>query len=58
MQIFVHKGDNPGKESIMFLPMIDLDPNDMACIYSTVKFVSNHAAEYNCTVVVTFDQPV
>jgi hypothetical protein len=54
----VHNGDNPGKASVMFLPMIDLDPNDMTCVYPTLKFVLNHAAKYNCTAVVTFDQPL
>jgi hypothetical protein len=52
----VHKGDNPGKASMMFLPMIVLDPNEMACIYSTLKFISNYAVKYNCTAVVTFDK--
>ena len=31
----VHKGNHPGKATAVFLPMIDLDPTDMICIYST-----------------------
>ena len=32
------EGDYPGHSSIMFLPMIDLDPSDKTCIYSTLLF--------------------
>ena len=38
--------------------MIDLDPNDPSCIYSTLKFVSSQAGKYNVTPVLTFDQPL
>ena len=31
----VSKGNYPGKSSIIFMPMIDLDPTNMTCIYST-----------------------
>ncbi|XP_069109699.1 uncharacterized protein [Argopecten irradians] len=54
----VQKGNYPGKSSIVFLPIIDLDPSDMSCIYSTLQFVSNEAGKYNNTPVLTFDQPL
>ena len=38
--------------------MIDLDPNDPSCIYSTLKFVSPQAGKYNVTPVLTFDHPL
>ena len=50
----VNNGEHPGKSSITFLPMIDLDPGDMSYIYSTLLFVSAEASSHN----VTFDQPL
>ena len=35
----VHQVDHPQPSSVMFLPMIDLDPNDPTCIYSTLNYV-------------------
>ena len=52
------EGDYPGQSSIMFLPMIDLDPSDKTCIYSTLLFVSEQAKRYHVTPVITFDQPL
>ena len=52
------KGSHPGQSSIMFLPMIDLDPSDLTCIYSTLVFVSEQAKRYHVTPVITFDQPL
>ena len=39
-------GAHPGKSSIMFLPMIDMDPGNMTCIHSTLHFVAEQAARY------------
>ena len=52
------EGDYPGRASIMFLPMIDLDPSNKTCIYSTLLFVSEQAKRYHVTPVITFDQPL
>lgn len=38
--------------------MIDLDPSNMSCIYTTLKFVCREASRYNKTPVITFDQPL
>ena len=55
----VNNGEHPGKSSITFLPMIDMDPGDMSCKkYSTLLFVSAEASSHNVTPVVTFDQPL
>ena len=54
----VNNGETPDKSSITFLPMIDMDPGDMSCIYSTLLFVSAEASSHNVTPVVTFDQPL
>lgn len=51
-------GSHPGKSAIIFLPMIDMDPSDMSCIFSTLHFVANQAARYNVTPILTFDQPL
>ena len=50
-------GEHPGKSSVLFLPMIDMSPSDNTCIYSTLKFVAEHALRHNIvTPIVTFDQ--
>ncbi|KAL8575683.1 hypothetical protein ACOMHN_055872 [Nucella lapillus] len=51
-------GAYPGKSSFTFLPMIDMDPTNMSCIFSTLHFVSSVASRYDCTPVLTFDQPL
>ena len=54
----VHKGVHPGKSSVMFLPIIDMNPSDPTCVYSTLHYISKHAEKHNCTPIVTFDQPL
>ncbi len=58
MMQFLHKGDHPGKASVIFLPMIDMNPSDATCIYSTLKFISEHARRHDVTPIITFDQPL
>ena len=36
----VHHGEYPCQSSITFLPMIDMDPTNASCIYSTLHFVA------------------
>ena len=48
-------GQYPGKSSVLFLPMIDLDPTDMTCVYSTLLFVSKQAKRYGFTPILTFE---
>ena len=47
-----------GKSSVTLLPMIDMDPSDMSCVYSTLKYVAEEARRHDVTPVLTFDQPV
>ena len=35
----VHCGEHPGKSSVLFLPMIDMNASDISCIFSTLHFV-------------------
>ena len=44
---------------IRMLPIVDLNPNDMSCVLSVLKFVEKQAARLNMeTACVTFDQPL
>ena len=40
------------------MPMIDLNPGDLSCIYSTLRFVTAQASRCRMTPVITFDQPL
>ena len=55
---FCQKGEYPGKSDIVFLPIIDLNPNDLTCIYSTINFVPRHSRKYDVVPILTFDQPL
>ena len=47
------------KSGIKFLPIIDLDPTNETCIYSTLLFVIDQAKKMNITTpAITFDQPL
>ena len=55
----VTAGDFPGKSTVNMLPIIDVNPGDMSCIFSTLTFIINQAKELNITTpVLTFDQPL
>ena len=55
----VSVGKYPGKSIVNLLPIIDLDPSNMSCIYSTINFVIDQAKRLNIeTPVLTFDQPL
>ena len=58
MMQLVHKGKHPGKASVMFLPMLNMNPSDITCVYSTLMYVQDHAHRYNVTPIITFDQPL
>jgi len=58
MQMINKTGNHPGKSSMLFLPMLDIEPGDITCIYSTMMYVSEHAARNNVTPILTFDQPL
>lgn len=57
MQSF-QDGEYPGKSSVCFLPMIDMNPSDMSCIYSTLSFITTEASKHGIVPTVTFDQPL
>ena len=43
----VSVGQHDGKADFTMLPIIDVDPNDMSCIYSTLMFINNQAEKLN-----------
>ena len=53
----VQHGLHPEPSIIKFLPMIDMDPSDLTCIYCTLKFVCSQAKRLGVTIL-TFDQPL
>lgn len=54
----IQTGLYPGKSSVLFLAMIDLDPGNPTCIFSTLSYVCEQAKTYNIPPVLTFDQPL
>jgi hypothetical protein len=54
----VNNGDYPGQSNVVFLPMLDMNPSDPSCIYSTLHFVCKEARKYQHSPVLTFDQPL
>ena len=49
-------GDYPGKSNVTLLPIIDLNPSDEKCMYSTLMFVLDQAQQLNAiTPCITFD---
>lgn len=54
----VNTGDHPGKSSITILPIIDLNPSNLDCVYSTLVYMTNQAEKYQIAPVITFDQPL
>ena len=54
----IHKGEHPSASSVMFLPIIDINPSDMNCVYFTLRYISTHDRRHNVAPIVTFDQPL
>ena len=54
----VQHGMHPEPSTIKFLPMIDMDPSDLTCIYSMLKFVCAQAKRLGVAPILTFDQPL
>jgi len=51
-------GAHPCSANINMLPIIDLSPMDVSCIYSTLSFLTAQAERLNVQMpCVTFDQP-
>ena len=58
MQVY-RKGAFPRKSEVTLLPIINLNPNDDSCIYSTLLFVIYQSKKANSgSPCITFDQPL
>ena len=60
MQHVFFESDCPAtKAEVLFLPIIDLNPSDKTCIYSTLVYVQSQAEQLSIpTACITFDQPL
>ena len=47
MQAVFGKAEDLHSTSITFLPMIDLPPSELTCVYSTLKYIENLADKYH-----------
>ena len=55
----ISQGDYPGVSDTQMLPIIDLDPTNLTCIFSTLSFIVKQAKHLNMkTPCVTFDLPL
>ena len=52
------RGEHPKPSSFHFLPLIDLQPSNIDCVYSTLVFIKEGCKKIYCYSVVTFDQPL
>lgn len=52
------KGKYPGKSEVIFLPMVDMDPNDMTCVHSTLRYIFKLCLKIKAIPVITFDLPL
>jgi len=59
MMHLLHKEcEYPGKSSVQFLPMIDMNPGDKTCILSTLDYLCSLSSKHNIPPIITFDQPL
>jgi hypothetical protein len=55
----VSRGKHPPASCIDFLPIVNLPPTDVNCVYSTLLFIESQSQNLNiATPCVTFDQPL
>ena len=47
-----------GKHQVEFLPFVDMDPNNLSTVYTTLMFVIDECKNNGIEPVVTFDQPL
>ena len=57
--LFSDDQNSTPRSEVLFLPIIDLNPSDETCIYSTLIYVESQTAKLNVpTPCITFDQPL
>ena len=55
MQSTLHE-DHKGQCSVIFMPLINYNPSEVSCIYTTLLFICEQASLQYVTPVVTFNQ--
>ena len=50
--------DVDGVHQVEFVPFVDLDPNNMSTVFTTLMFVSDQSKKHKIEPVATFDQPL
>ena len=59
MQLHQHGKSHPGKSQVLMMPIINLNPSDENCIYTTLLFIRKQATSMNvATPSINFDQPL
>lgn len=58
MMRFAYRGGHIVQSSVVLFPMIDMSSSNTTYIFSTLKFVSEHARRHKVTPIITFDQPL
>ena len=59
MQLHQHGKSHPGKCQVFMAPIINLNPSDENCIYTTLLFIRKQATSMNvATPSINFDQPL
>ncbi|CAJ1064633.1 hypothetical protein SNEBB_002215, partial [Xyrichtys novacula] len=59
MMHLLHKEcEYPGKSSVQFLPMIDMNPGDKTCILSTLDYLCSLSSKHNMPTIISLDQPL
>ena len=59
MQLHEHGKSHPGKSQVFMAPIINLNPSDENCIYTTLLFIRKQATSMNvATPSINFDQPL
>ena len=55
----VCRGEYPGQSTVSLLLIIDLNPGDLSCVYSTLMFIIDQSKRIIVKIpVITFDQPL
>ena len=54
----LHHEQYTGESSAMFVPIINLDPSNPSCNYTTTHFVSSQSKQFDATFTLTFDKPL
>ena len=52
----LRSGDEVNPASFIFLPIINIDPTDITCLWSTLNYFADYCMKYSVKPIVTFDR--